>query len=152
MNEMYNIFVFGTMQRGFSNHFYLKDAKFIGIALTVDEYVLLITHYKEPVLTRVGKNFLKHEDSKHRIIGEVYQIDKTRLNNLDVVKQHPMRSSRSLKTVSIINSNGDKFKSDVWIYFNHHEDGEPLPEGNYRAWSYEQEQWYQEYRNKGENV
>lgn len=75
---MHNIFIYGTLKRGYPNHNqYLKNQKYIGRYRTVDCYPLVIANkWFAPVLIdEIGKG-------KH-IIGELYQVDEEKLKELD---------------------------------------------------------------------
>lgn len=76
---MYTIFVYGTLKRGFRNHYILDGSKFIGEATTMDEYTMLdLGHFPGCV-----------EEDFCRIHGEVYEVDGTTLDRLDMLEDCP---------------------------------------------------------------
>jgi gamma-glutamylcyclotransferase (GGCT)/AIG2-like uncharacterized protein YtfP len=71
---MHRVFVYGTLKRGFRNHRFLENAKFLGEAHTVAVYRMLDGLF--PVLRDSGPD--------HRpVSGEVYEIDAPTLIALD---------------------------------------------------------------------
>ncbi len=67
------LFVYGTLKRGFHNHYVLGDAKFIGDYITKPVYTMLDIRGAFPALRLGGTT---------AIIGEVYDI-----NDLELVDQ-----------------------------------------------------------------
>ncbi len=75
---MYNIFIYGTLKRGYPNHNqYLKKQKYLGRYRTVDCYPLVIANkWFAPVLideAGIGKH----------VIGELYRVNNEKLVELD---------------------------------------------------------------------
>ncbi|HBR05796.1 MAG TPA: gamma-glutamylcyclotransferase, partial [Desulfovibrio sp.] len=50
VHRKHAVFVYGTLKRGLSNHFFLREARFLGQAQTVERYAL----YEDeiPLVTR----------------------------------------------------------------------------------------------------
>ena len=75
---MHNIFIYGTLKRGYSNHNqYLKNQKYLGRYRTVDCYPLVIANkWFAPVLIdELGQG--------KQIFGELYQVNDEKLAELD---------------------------------------------------------------------
>ena len=68
------IFVYGTLKRGFHNHFLLKDAKFLGVAVTEYEYRMIdLGSFPALIPAQEGEGF--------SIYGEVYEVDDATLRS-----------------------------------------------------------------------
>lgn len=150
MSKVCNVFVYGTLMRGFGNHSLMRGSNFIGVAITNEKYVLLGSGI--PYITKEGDSYEMNKDKASRVTGELYQVDESRMPSLDSLEGHPIWYKRELVPVTVINSNGDKFTTDAWIYFNSKESGTVIPDGSYRTYCNEQESWYNEYRKRGINV
>ena len=90
----YKVFVYGTLKRGFDNHTLLRKAEFLGKAKTVNKMQMLSLGLF-PMVT--------DEQSVSIIYGEVYNIDKKTLNELDMLEGHPNFYTR--KTTDIVLNN-----------------------------------------------
>ena len=71
---MPRVFVYGTLKRGFRNHQYVENARFVGEAYTVTHYRMLDGSF--PVLRDAGSDRMP-------ISGEVYDVDAPTLVKLD---------------------------------------------------------------------
>lgn len=79
---MCNVFVYGTLKKGFSNHYFLEDSKYLGIGKTIPKYQMYpCLDYKYP--------FLIKSEPNNNIIGEVYEIDKITLIKLNILEGYP---------------------------------------------------------------
>lgn len=83
-----HVFVYGTLKRGQPNHHWLTReengvARFLGTGATVRQFPLVIgTRYNIPfLLDRCGLG--------HNVHGEVYEIDDSMLQNLDILEDYP---------------------------------------------------------------
>lgn len=65
MYRKHVVFVYGTLKRGRSNHFFLKGARLLGQALTVEKHALFEDEF--PLVYK--------DDPQSRIQGEVYALD-----------------------------------------------------------------------------
>jgi gamma-glutamylcyclotransferase (GGCT)/AIG2-like uncharacterized protein YtfP len=83
----FDVFVYGTLLRGQSNHHWLGNAKFLG-ADAIDQ-ACLIDLGEYPML-RPGTD---------RILGEVYQVSDKILADLDELEEHPIVYQRALATL-----------------------------------------------------
>ena len=78
---MNNVFVYGTLKRGFVNHDEerFKDC-FKGECKTLDAYPLVVANqYHSPVL-------INEKGSGFQVMGELYQVDGRLLNYLDIIE------------------------------------------------------------------
>jgi len=109
------VFVYGTLKKGFGNHYLLKDAKFLGKARTEKKYKM----------TANGIPFVSKKEAISHIIGEVYEVGDEILRKLDFLEDHPNWYKR--EKVKVILENGRKL--DVWLYFNEVSEGRYLISG-----------------------
>lgn len=87
-------FVYGTLKRGFGNHWLMQDqmakghARFVGVASTRSKFPLVCGPFQVPFLLNIPSK-------GQRVRGEVYEIDDVALGKLDelegVGKGHYMR-------------------------------------------------------------
>jgi gamma-glutamylcyclotransferase (GGCT)/AIG2-like uncharacterized protein YtfP len=77
------IFVYGTLKRGFWNHHYLSGARYVGTGL-VRGYAIYgkKTGFGIPYATRVGGD-------EALVWGEVYDVPESVLQDLDRLEGHP---------------------------------------------------------------
>jgi gamma-glutamylcyclotransferase (GGCT)/AIG2-like uncharacterized protein YtfP/Leucine-rich repeat (LRR) protein len=79
-----NIFVYGTMKKGFPNHHLLKEAKFIGEATFQYEFHVANSQNLGMVIRNSKPYLFKKEDgSEPEIKGEVYEISIQDLDKLE---------------------------------------------------------------------
>ena len=101
------VFVYGTLQQGFSNHRYLAGSKFLGTGLTKEKFAL----YSD------GLPFLIMAESISEIHGELYQVDDLTLQILDDLEGHPDWYRRGMVEICL-----DDYSSqsvlDAWVYFS----------------------------------
>lgn len=101
---MHNVFVYGTLKHGQSNHHLLKDAEFVGRACTVQPYSMHTTGGYPVVFDRPVNN----------IAGEVYYVNDEQLTRLDWLEGHPNFFERRQISVDV---NGTGILDTVWMYF-----------------------------------
>jgi len=116
------VFVYGTLRKGGNNHHYLRTARFLGQALTCEQYALLSGRY--PYVQRSPKHL---ELPLARIMGEVYGLDDTTLQAVDELEDHPEDYCRELVDVEF----GDGSRATAWLYFHPAPEGEWIPCGDY---------------------
>ena len=81
------VFVYGTLKRGFSNHYFLEDAKFIAKATTKEKFPMVNIIQAYPyIINDVGNG--------HNVEGELYKIDDVILGKLDVLEGYPEHYDR----------------------------------------------------------
>lgn len=88
------LFVYGTLKKDFSNHNYLKSAKYLYDAFTLTKFQMLNLGYY-PAL-------IKDEDG-YSIKGEVYRITENILKNIDILEGYPDFYTRELITTNMSN-------------------------------------------------
>ena len=77
------VFVYGTLKKGFPNSHCLTGTKYIGEALTVDKYPLVIaSRYNIPYL-------LGAKNLGNQVAGEVYDVTDSQLKVLDTLEGYP---------------------------------------------------------------
>jgi gamma-glutamylcyclotransferase (GGCT)/AIG2-like uncharacterized protein YtfP len=91
--KMY-LFVYGSLRRGFPNHFLLEKSIYIGTYSTVDKYYMIGQVSKSFPYVLAETEF-EGQPSAH-IIGELYDIDADVLKNLDDLEGHPDFYTRRL--------------------------------------------------------
>ncbi|XP_069692456.1 putative gamma-glutamylcyclotransferase CG2811 isoform X1 [Periplaneta americana] len=110
--SFHKVFVYGTLKRGEPNHYWIMDkskglSKFVGVAKTVEKYPLIIgTKYNIPFL-------LDAPGRGHNVVGELYQVDETMLQHLDILEDHPSFYVREIGKVKLT---ADDTVEDCWIY------------------------------------
>ncbi len=107
------VFVYGTLKQGFSNHVLLKHSKLVGQGATQNRYAMY----------RSGIPFVSQKERVSTISGEVYEVNKNTLHNLDILEGHPNWYRRIKTPIDIINKTGDIKTINAWLYFN-----EEIPE------------------------
>lgn len=91
-----NIFVYGTLKKGQSNHFYLDDygSQFLGEG----------TLYNHKITEVPGVNFpfiLDESCPGCKVEGEIYAVDPEILNKIDKLEGHPIFYNRQQKKVEL---------------------------------------------------
>ena len=116
--KTYDIFVYGSLKKGFPAHSFLEGSEFLGKALTVDKYLLSSSSY--PMLSR--------KQPLCQVKGECYRINEETLARLDEYEGYPEEYDRIIIKVQI---EGEKDIKEVWAYIKEdavgetiHEDGE----------------------------
>lgn len=102
----YRLFVYGTLRRGQGNHYHLRHAKFIGEYYTEPGYGLVVN----------GLPYLvEDEEDGPGCWGEVYEVDRLTLIDIDHLEGHPEWYRR--KTINVINpENQHKEEAYAYIY------------------------------------
>ena len=115
----HEIFVYGTLKRGFGNHHYLRSAKFIATGRTKNKYALYAA----------GIPFVVKDNQVTNIIGEIYEVDDATLAIIDSLEGHPDFYKRM--QVPIIANDQDQTSIVAWLYFCSEPRGELVPSGIY---------------------
>ena len=76
-----NVFVYGTLKRGFGNSVHLQGSQFMGIAETVARYPLFVDMYAVPYLVD-DEGFTGSE----RVVGEMFLVNDKTMNRLDILE------------------------------------------------------------------
>ena len=74
---MYNIFVYGTLKKGGSNHHFLESSEFLRDDVLEDHSIYVSSVFNFPLLL---------EDEGGKVHGEIYKIDDNTLANLDMLE------------------------------------------------------------------
>lgn len=117
MYRKHAVFVYGTLKKGMSNHFFLRESRFLGRAATAEPYALYEDEY--PIVTRTP--------AVGPVQGEVYEVDDKILRRLDILEQHPDYYRR--EQVGVLLESGDPLL--VWLYFFPEPKGRLIPEGTW---------------------
>ena len=112
------VFAYGTLKHGFANHYFFRDARFLGKAKTVVRYSLYVDEYP---LVYPGQPV-------SRIVGEVYQVDNALLSRLDMLEGHPRLYRR--EQIEVILASGERLRA--WIYFFPEPRGRLIPSGEFK--------------------
>lgn len=101
------VFVYGTLKKGFGNHYLLSDAALLGQAVTKEHYALYVS----------GIPFVTRNKQVSPIHGEVYLVGQATLKDLDRLEGHPNWYKR--EQISVYLQNPDQSIKQVlaWIYF-----------------------------------
>ena len=113
------LFVYGTLMQGFHNHYLLGGAKFVGPATTQENYSMYVS----------GIPYVSEKPATYPIEGEVYEVDKYTLEDLDRLEGHPVWYQR--KEIPVV-LNESKELISANLYFNEEPKGSLQKEGNYR--------------------
>ncbi len=114
----YLVFVYGTLRRGYGNHYLLAEgARLLGPARTLEAYALYALEIpfvlRQPALTPIR--------------GEVYAVDQECLARLDELEEHPDWYRREL--VGVRTEQGQELRA--WLYFYPSPQGRLVPSGDY---------------------
>jgi gamma-glutamylcyclotransferase (GGCT)/AIG2-like uncharacterized protein YtfP len=91
------LFVYGTLRRGEANHAQLDDARFIGTARTEPQYELVDLGGYPALL----------EDGETAVVGELYEVDASRLARLDSFEEVPSLYER--KSIRVANTSAEVY-------------------------------------------
>ena len=73
------VFVYGTLKKNKSNHWWLKEAKYVGDYYTDKNLALYVE----------GLPYMVREPNGGGVLGEVYEVDRETLFALDRLEGHP---------------------------------------------------------------
>lgn len=91
-NQMYLVFVYGSLKRGFSNHSIIENSKFLGNTETVNRnFRMFSLSYFPTVAETEGDDFT--------IVGELYDVDSKTLEALDSLEGNGHLYNRKLVKV-----------------------------------------------------
>jgi len=124
---MHRVFVYGTLKKGFHNHFLIEQSILLSTeAATRDPYHLSIGNFCIPYL---------QEAPGHPILGELYLVDDNTLNKLDELEKVPSHYLRKLITLENEND-------PAWIYVKTKLDPELLQQPSRTHYSKEDHEKY----------
>ncbi len=102
----FNLFVYGTLKKGFGNHHYLKTATLLGAAKTALPYPMILKHKAFPYLINKPKKGLQ-------VKGELYQIDYPTLLKIDELEGYPEHYTRC--EIDVLKENDQKERALVYF-------------------------------------
>ena len=73
---MYNVFVYGTLKKGGSNHHFLQNSEFLRDEVLEDHSIYVSNGFNFPLLLK---------DKGGKVHGEVYKVDDNTLATLDML-------------------------------------------------------------------
>lgn len=114
--RQHKVFVYGTLKKGFSNHFFLANARYLGPARTVERYALYMDMYPG----------VYPRDHVSPIVGQLFEVDAATLRRLDALEDHPRLYRREM--VEVVT---DKGKETAWIYFYPNKAGRLIASGEF---------------------
>lgn len=114
--RQHTIFVYGTLKKGLSNHFFLSGANYLGPARTVNRYALYVDMYPG----------VYPSDQISPIVGQLFEVDSATLSRLDALEDHPRLYRRELIEVDT-----DEGRRSAWIYFYPQKGGRLIPSGEF---------------------
>ncbi|MBM9514691.1 gamma-glutamylcyclotransferase family protein [Desulfogranum marinum] len=117
--KSHNIFVYGTLKRGYSNHRFLADSKFLGTGKTREKYAMYVS----------GIPFVIVSEPVSQIHGELYEVDDQTLYKLDQLEGHPHWYQREQVEICLDNNFSQSSTVTAWIYFNEDNSGTLVPTG-----------------------
>lgn len=107
------VFVYGTLKRGHGNHVLLENSDYLG------EAVSELSRYEMRAPETGGFPFVTdvsvHSKNKGRILGEIYRVDDSVLDRLDLLEGHPSFYTRRIRTFKLLDS-GEVVAA--WIYLH----------------------------------
>jgi gamma-glutamylcyclotransferase (GGCT)/AIG2-like uncharacterized protein YtfP len=105
--KMTKVFVYGTLKKGYGNHYLLKNSKFVGEATSVSNWLMIGKDMAFPYL-------IKRDHNNGKIIkGEVYEVDEDTLKKLDILEGVPTHYKKETIYVSYKNGNSSE---NVTVY------------------------------------
>jgi gamma-glutamylcyclotransferase (GGCT)/AIG2-like uncharacterized protein YtfP len=113
--KMYKVFVYGTLKKGYSNHYLLGNSKLLGKAATLSKWTMIGKDMPFPYLLE------KNWDKGAHVKGELYEVDATTLAKLDKLEGVPTHYKREETLVQL---EDDKRSINVITYVK----AAPLPE------------------------
>jgi gamma-glutamylaminecyclotransferase len=103
-NQRYMVFVYGSLKRGFGNHYFLRDAKYCGNTETVDATFCMHSMGPFPAVT-------ESNDNGYHITGELYEVDADTMLDLDKLEGNGVFYTRKLVKVYTLNGT-----VEAWMY------------------------------------
>ena len=100
---MHKVFVYGTLKKGGSNHYFLKDSMFLRETILKDHSIYAPSMYGFPLLL---------EDKGGKVHGEVYKVNDITLRSLDMLESEGYLYNYN--NHSRIDKNKDKIKDGIW--------------------------------------
>ena len=121
----HHVFVYGTLKKGFQYHHLIENSTFNGTAKTKEKYAMYQNDYP-----CVVKN-----EAVSFIYGEVYSVEDSTLEKLDLLEGHPDSYCREQVQVML---DLDSLIMSAWLYFNPDNSGTLVQTGEYIPQYYNQ--------------
>lgn len=87
------LFTYGTLRRGFRNHHFLENAKFIATAISIEKIdTVLRTTPDYPEGYPVA--FISKSPKAQNLSGEIFEIDEITLSRIDKLEDYPHEYDR----------------------------------------------------------
>lgn len=115
--DRHKIFVYGTLRSGGGNNPMLRESKLVAIGKTEQKYALYVQ----------GIPYAVKDEAICSIVGEVWSIDSSTLQMIDVLEGHPIWYKREL--ISVVTT--DNKIVMAWMYFNSSPKGVLRESGDY---------------------
>ena len=111
---MHNIFVYGTLKRGWGNHYLIQDQEYVSNATTVDHSFQMYSLGGFPGVVSGDK----------QITGELYKVNDLAFKYCDQLEGHPNFYER--KKVHVEDADGNIVSAWIYIYKGNTENLEPI--------------------------
>ena len=104
----HRIFVYGTLKRGFPNHALMQGATFVGDALTIAAYPMIVQgrHFSPVMIPEPGQG--------HRIVGELWEVEDAKLAALDELESIHLPTGYIRDTIPV-EVDGARFEAGVYF-------------------------------------
>lgn len=113
MNNTELVFVYGTLKQGEPNHYWLKEEN-VGKSVFISKGHLL-KNYPLVIASRYNIPYLLDCPGKgHNVIGEVYKVNESMLQHLDVLEDYPKHYTRCQESVRLLNEPSETLQ--CWVY------------------------------------
>lgn len=116
MDSLHLIFVYGSLRQAHVNHQLLKNASYHGVGSTVKKYSMYISG---------GYPYVICSEDRYPIVGELYSVDGSTLDQLDKMEGHPHYFVR--REVGVIVGEAEY---SAWMYVREHH-GRLLSSGDF---------------------
>jgi gamma-glutamylaminecyclotransferase len=114
------LFVYGTLKKGYSNHFFLENCKYLGKAISVDQnFQMYEWEWDFPIVSQTNEGYF--------IKGEIYEVPYDQINAIDILEDHPNWYQRKKRYFILENSNE---VISAWIYLQDYQNNQPKSEPN----------------------
>lgn len=106
----YLVFVYGTLKRGFPNHHYMADCRFLSEGRTVERFPLVVggDWFSPYLLPEAGEG--------HCVNGEVWEVPEAVMPALDALESVHLPNGYRRREIAIERAGGDRICM-AWTYF-----------------------------------
>jgi gamma-glutamylcyclotransferase (GGCT)/AIG2-like uncharacterized protein YtfP len=123
--ECNKVFVYGTLKKGYGNHYLLENAEFLGEGFTAGKFLLYNVGF--PYAIPVNSDC----ENGYRLKGELYKVDFETFLRLDRLEGYPEHYKRKIIVVEWKDKDGKWKRSKAWIYYVKFESGESIDKVKY---------------------